>query len=257
MPEINSVESDHFYESACEIVKMTNKNLEKNTDFFFIKELQDALNDIGLEKIAEDLDLGNMHFKSVVDKKQIFRTDYSDMVEQVLKTLTCLTNQFYSESQSIKTIADSVKKFTEKYKFLNYIEISDTPDSEGFYIIRALPDINNVFSVKIAEALEKIIREVSISTEWQGDKSFIDAFINELGEKQLSNIKKIGVNLNNIKTKFFDVKYDIIMKKALDSLVKIVGEKTHDSFAVATLDDIINKNYLITSPRIATFALSI
>jgi len=241
MPEINSVGSDEFYKAVHELVLMTVKYLERNADFFFIREFQYALNDIGLGTIGENLDLNRRQSEYIAGKTQTLQIDNSGLVEHVLKALTFLLNRTLSEEQAIKTVADSIKNFEGKYKFLNYIEMSDTPDSKGFYIIRALPDINNVFSAGIAEALQKIIREVSISIEWEGEESFIDAFKSELGEKQLSEIEKIGVNLSHIQTTLSRMKHEEITKKALDALVKIVGERTHESFAVVTIDNIIKK----------------
>jgi len=220
---------------------MTVKYLERDADFFFIKELQDALNDTGLGAIVEKLNLSCRQLEYIVDRTQTLRIDNSELVEHVLKALTFLLNRTLSEVQAIKTMADSIKNLEGEYKFLNYIEISDTPDSEGFYIIRALPDINNVSSAGIAEALQKIIEGVSISTEWEGEESFIDAFKSELGEKQLSKIEKLGVNLSYIQTRLSRMKHKEITKKTLDALVKIVDGRTHESFAVATLDDVIKK----------------
>jgi hypothetical protein len=241
-PEMDFVESDDFREAVNELVKMTVKKLEGNADFFFIKEFQDALKDIGLERIVERVDLSDMQLEYIVDSKKILRSDNSDVVEHVLKALTCLLNRLLSEAQSIKIMADSVRMLEEKYKFLRYIEVIDTPDSEGFYVIRALPEINNAFSTRIAEALQELISEVSILIEWEGEESFVDVFKNELGEEYLSKIEKMGVNLSYIQTVLSRQEHEIITKKTLDALVKIVGEKTHESFAVATLDDII-KNF--------------
>ncbi len=241
-PEMDFVESDDFREAVNELVKMTVKQLERNADFFFIKEFQDALKDIGLEKIAERVDLSDMQLEYIVDRKKVLRTDNSDVIEHVLKALACLLNRLLSEAQSIKTVADSVRQLEGKYKFLRYIEVIDTPDSEGFYVIRALPDINNAFSTRIAEALQELISEVSISIEWEGEESFVEVFKNELGEEYLSKIEKMGVNLSYIQTVLSRQEHEIITKKTLDTLVKIVGEKTHESFAVAALDDII-KNF--------------
>ena len=241
-PEMDFVESDDFREAVNELVKMTVKQLERNADFFFIKEFQDALKDIGLEKIVERTDLSDMQLDHIVDRKKILRIDNSDVVEHVLKALVCLLNRLLSEAQSIKTVADLVRQLEGKYKFLRYIEVIDTPDSEGFYVIRALPDINNAFSTRIAEALQELISEVSISIEWEGEESFVEVFKNELGEEYLSKIEKMGVNLSYIQTVLSRQEHEIITKKTLDTLVKIVGEKTHESFAVAALDDII-KNF--------------
>ena len=155
MPDINSVESDEFYKAVHEFVLMTIKYLERNADFFFIREFQEALNDIGLGTIGEKLDLNRRQLKYIVDRTQMpRRIDNSEVVEHVLKALTFLLNRTIPEVQAIKTVADSIKNFEGEYKFLNYIEMSDTPDSEGFYIIRVLPDINYVFSAGIAEALQ-------------------------------------------------------------------------------------------------------
>ncbi|MCJ2534270.1 MAG: hypothetical protein LN364_03435, partial [Candidatus Thermoplasmatota archaeon] len=67
--DIDSVDSDEILQAANEIVKMTVKYLERNADFFFIREFQDALNDIGLEIVVENLDLNCMQLAYIVDRK--------------------------------------------------------------------------------------------------------------------------------------------------------------------------------------------
>ena len=237
--DINSVDSDEIIKAANEIVKMTVKYLERDADFFFIREFQDALNDIGLEIVVENLDLNCMQQAYIVDRKQTLKIDHSEVAEHVLKALAFLLNRTLSEMQAIKIVADSVKKLQEKYEFLENIEMSDTPDSESFYVIRALPAINNVFSARMAEAIQKIIGEVILSIEWDEEEPFIDAFKNELGEEQLAKIEKMGVKLSQIQLALSQLEHEIITKKALDALVIIMGEKTHESFAVATLDNMI------------------
>jgi len=106
-PEINSVESDEFYKAVHELFLMTVKYLERNADFFFIREFQDALNDIGLGTIGENLDLNRRQLEYIFDRTQTLRIDNSGLVEHVLNALTFLLNRTLSEVQAIKTVADS------------------------------------------------------------------------------------------------------------------------------------------------------
>jgi hypothetical protein len=242
-PSINYVEPDNFYRAIEDLIKKTVRYLERNADFFFIKEFQEAINNIDDLVLKEkDISLGQMQFEYILERKQIHNEiEYSKVVEKVIRALTSLLNRIFPEKQAIKTIITSIKRLEEKYDFLKHIEITYKPDSKAFYIIRVLPDINNVQLAVIGEAIQKLVEELIRSIEWKHKESFIEVFKIELGPEYLSQIKRMGVKLDHIDEVLRRQGHELLFKKTLEVLIDLVSNKASKSFAVASIDTIIEK----------------
>ena len=66
------------------------------------------------------------------------------------------------------------------------------------YSVRTKFDNNdNVFSPELAKVVQQLIEKIGKLTDFETRQSFIEDFKIELGDEQLSKIKKIGVNLDN------------------------------------------------------------
>jgi len=242
LPDIDSVESSVFYKFINDLIRYAVRHLKRGADFFFIRELREAIDDIADLKLEQKgIDLRHMQVQYIVNRKQVLKIKNSEVIENLIRVLTCLLKKILPEKQAVKTVTNSVRKLERNYDFLKYIEMGDTPNSEGFYAIKVLPDINNVFSVKMAEAIEKLIGEVSTSIVWDAKESFIESLENELGEEQLSRIKKMGVNLSHIKTVLLQKGHEEVAGKALEALVTVVGRATSEGFAIVTADKVIKK----------------
>jgi len=241
MPDIDSVEATEFYKAINDLIKMTVRHLERNADFFFIKELHEAIDDIdGLVLNDEKLDLGFMQFEYIAEKKQALDIKNSEITEQVIKALIYLTNRKFPEAEAIKTVDAAVKELEKNYGFLKNIQIYTTPDSKGIFEIRVLHDINKVWIFTMGETLQKLIEEVGKSVTWDADRSFIEVFKNELGEEHLATITKMGVNLDQIKLVVLQQGHEQVVKKTLETLVNIISKRTSKGFAMATVDTVLN-----------------
>lgn len=239
-PEVDSVESEDFFKGVNDLFKSTIRYLENNADFFFIKEIKEAIMDIDESILKEKgIDFDVMQMKYIVDKKQILNIDKSEVVEHVIVSLTGVLNRIYTETQVFKTINNSIMKLEKKYDFLKYIEITDKPDSEGFYNISALYNINNVHLAALGEAIQDILTEIGKQKEWETRESFIEGFKNELGEEYLSKIKEMGVSLSYIQNELLRLENEVVVKKALNVLIDLLSKKTSIGFAVASVDNII------------------
>ena len=242
IPDIDSVKPNVFYKALNDIIKSVVKYLKGKTDLFFIKEFQEALDyNVNLKMKQEGIDLNLMEFEYTIDRKQTLKTDNSEVMENVIRVLTCLLNRVFPEKQAIGSMINIVKKLGGEYDFLKYIEITDNEDSKGSIIIKVWPDIDTVFSTKMAEAIEKLIWEVNASVEWDAEESFIECFKNDLGEEQLSKIEKMSVNLDHIQTALLQKNHEKLVKKSLDALVAVVGRMTSEGFAIVAVDKAIKK----------------
>jgi hypothetical protein len=242
MPEINSVESDVFFKAVKELISTIVRDLDRTADFFFIREFRGALdNVIHLDLEKKGINLSRMQFRYIDNRKEELKIKNLDVVEHVIGALAIIVNQIIPEEETIKTMITTIKKLEMKYGFFKYIEITDKPDNEGFYYITVLPEMNNIRLAVVGEAIQRLIGDVGKLVVWKDKKSFIEAFENELGEKHLLNIKKMGVQLSRIETASPQLEHDELARKSIQTLIDIMSDKTSKSFALATMDSIIKK----------------
>ena len=239
--EIDLVDTAKFYNAVRDIMEMTVKYVKEKANFFFIKEVQEALNDIyDLNLKEQNIDLNLMQFQFIVDKKQEVKMKNSEMVEIVISALNNIINQKFPGAQKTKTMINSIRKLGKKYDFLKHVEISDEPTSGGFYLIRSLPGINNAHPIDVAEAIQKIICDIGESLDWKDGESFIESLKREIGEKHLA-LEGMGVNLEHIKFVLMRQGHEVLVKKTLEALIDTVSKNTSEGFAVVTIDTAIGK----------------
>lgn len=239
--EIDLVDTAKFYNAVRDIMEMTVKYVKEKANFFFIKEVQEALNDIyNLNLKEQNIDLNRMQFQFIVDKKQEVKMKNSEMVEIVISALNNIINQKFPGAQKTKTLINSIRKLGKKYDFLKHVEISDEPTSEGFYLIQALPGINNAHTVDVAEAIQKVIYDIGESLDWKDGESFIETLKREIGEKHLA-LEGMGVSLEHIKFVLMRQGHELLVKKTLEALIDTVSKNTSEGFAVVAIDTAIGK----------------
>lgn len=239
--EIDLVDTAKFYNAVGDIIGMTVKYIEENANFFFIKEVQEALNGIyDLNLKEQNIDLNLMQFQFIVDKKQEVKMKNSEMVEIVISALNNIINQKFPGAQKTKTMINSIRKLEKKYDFLKHVEISDEPTSGGFYLIQALPGINNTHPIDVVEAIQKIICDIGKSLDWKDGESFIESLKREIGEKHLA-LEGMGINLEHIKFVLMRQGHEVLVKKTLEALIDTVSKNTSEGFAVVAIDTAIGK----------------
>jgi len=238
--EIDLVDPAEFYDAIEYIMEKTVKNIKEKANFFFIREVKEELNDVyGLNLEERSIDLRRMQLQFIVDKSQEFQIKNSEMVEIVIGALNNLINRKFPETQKTKNIVESIRELEEKYDFISYVEIINEPTSGGFHLIRVLPSINKVSPLIVSEAIQKLIHDVGKSLDW--NKSFIESLEEELGEKRLAEIEKMGINLKHINFILMRQEHKILVEKALEALVYVIGKDTSNDFAVGAIDAAIEK----------------
>ena len=241
MPDMDYVEHDELYRALDDVIKSAVRHLKRKADYFFIREFKEIFDGIpGLDIEKEGISLNQMQLEYIVDRTNIFRLIHSEIIENVIKTLICLLNKVNPEKQAIDMMITSVEKLKQRYSFLKYVDISPKPDSNGFYTIGAMSGINNVSSAKVSDVIQKLIEEIGMLINWENEKeAFNDAFKKELGEEQLGNLQRLGINLNHIQTMMAKKEHENIAKNTLKALVVVVGRFTSEGFAIITIHNAI------------------
>ena len=113
-----------------------------------------------------------------------------------------LTVDEHPESSTLPKITHSTTFLLDALRNINVnIKIDKSQYTEGADAISIMPEVNSVESYKLGKAIREIIK---MTHKHLGDKSynFIEEFKNKLGDKYLSEIEKIGVNLHFLELKF-------------------------------------------------------
>jgi hypothetical protein len=240
--DIDSIESQIFYKSLNDIIIHTVRYLKRKADYFFIKEFKEFIDRIDNLKMDQvGIDLSHMQLQYIVDRRKVLKIDNAEVVENVVSALIRLVRKILPEKQALITIKEVIKNLEEKYDFFKNITISETPNIFGSYPVLISPEINNVHSHIISEAVTDLIEDVGRSTEWENEAEFIATFKAELGDDALSKIEKIGVNLNHIQIILLRQGHESLVKKALEAIIDLIDERTSKGFAVVTIDTIINE----------------
>ncbi|MBN2602513.1 MAG: hypothetical protein JXA91_00070 [Candidatus Thermoplasmatota archaeon] len=237
---INSVDPQEVFVAVEEILKFTVKDLKKSADYFFIREFQEAVDDIDHLRInTEDMNLGVMQLEYIIDRKQSQLMKKNELIFNVLKALIFSLNRYYNDEKVIEIIKESIEYLKDVYVFLDYVRISKKTDGEGFYLIDVGGEINDTLSYILTEGMQKFLEYTINKTDLENKNSIIDDLKKDLGEKNLNEIENFGVKLDRIRIEKSRYEEKDIIKKSLESLIKVIGMRTSDKFAVTVISHIL------------------
>ena len=133
---IDQIDTEEYFKAIHEFIKITVKYLKRNADYYFIREFQEAIENIpGLNLNETGLDLSYMQFQYIVDTKHTRRSEYNILFENVISSLAMVVNSIYPEKDTIIILKNSVDKLKQTDSLFNHIIIGGVKDSEGFYKI--------------------------------------------------------------------------------------------------------------------------
>lgn len=239
-PEINAIEPTLFYKAIEEIIQKTVQHLERNADFYFIREFQQAIHDIDDFVLQEEnINLGFMQHQYIAYRKKALRIKNSQVMKYVFEALLRTLSYKTPIKQAFRNLVVLMEKLTSKYDFLDYIQLSEIQDSEDLFSIESQPDIDNIWSGQIANAIETIVEQIGKSSDWERYDVFLNDFKIELGRERLNELETIGVNFHRIQSEITRTKFDVLVEKILEVLIQIISEKTSQAFAIVIIDKIL------------------
>jgi len=89
-----------------------------------------------------------------------------------------------------------LKKVDAKFNFLKYVKIDSTRYSDGINAISIMANIDDVNSLDMGRAIQKLLEEIIKTLGDAGGQYFIDEFKNSLEKCYLVQIEEMGVNLH-------------------------------------------------------------
>jgi len=245
-PEIDKVDPSNFLNCIKDIADYSTKEIGENADFFFIRELRDNLK-YENEPIVRDLllNLNARQHEYIFNRKEeirrgkiFFDIKNSDIVEPVIKSLIYLLSKINSNNLAEEKVISILNKYKESYNFLNYIKINYNAEDKSLIFIETREELDDISSLTMAEALEKIIEEIGKLSTDDLAQSFIDDFKIVLGENNTHKLIRLGVDFTNVKNA---IKYQNrrIAIKVLKSLIDVLSQKTTRNNAITMIGETI------------------
>ncbi|MCK4902277.1 MAG: hypothetical protein KAS76_02885, partial [Thermoplasmatales archaeon] len=104
-------------------------------------------------------------------------------------------------SSSIMVVNDVIKKFQERFEFLNKIKIDSEQFSKGNDGVVVSPEIEDVNSSELGRGIQKVVEDLTISLGEEAGENFIEIFKKRLGKAYVLRIEEMGVNLHLMELK--------------------------------------------------------
>ena len=122
-----------------------------------------------------------------------------DVVRRVLNALFAVAGRRTLDSYAIMVINTVIKKLELDYDFLKGVELQESAHLEGKEVAITIPSsINKVDSAKVGDAIDTLIRVVYLDLKDDAGVYFISEVKERLGEEHAEDIRKLGVDLDQI-----------------------------------------------------------
>ena len=215
----NKLSSKNLKNCIKDIFELTIKHLQRDADYFFIREFKEAVNKIDdFHLDYNELDLNKLQFKYIINRKEDLKIKNSKIftiiIEAFLNTINKLSNNLESYS-IIKSIFNSSYN---QFEFLKAIEFKNEKNQKSYYDISIDPSIDYIPSYQISKAIVYLIRQIGYKIDTENKSIYIDTLKKEINNENLLLLKKIGVNLNLIDISIFKVGFDNVLNKILSTI---------------------------------------
>ena len=228
---INNISPTLFNKALDSIMKTTINLLGRTADFFFIREFDEAISQIkGLDLMGRGIDLSTLQFQYIVERQQESRTNNTELIEGTLRALTTTLHYFLPKKEVFPFLLSILKKLENRYPFLKYLQLRDSSEVDRTHLFQALPLIDNEDPYNISDAIQDIILEIGWTLGWEKGEEFIDHLRGELLEEEYGRLKKIGVNLENLKIMLLKQGHGILIKKTIDVLSEIISTTPNSKY---------------------------
>jgi hypothetical protein len=237
---INKIGSDYLNKILKDIIELTIRYLKRDADYFFIKEFKEAIGSTEEFDLDEnDIDLNLMQFKYIVNRKQILTYKNSEILSSLVKGLQKMIIRYYSYDDTFDMMNRAINDSYKKFDFLESIKIFKSTDSNKLFKTDITSDIDNIPSYQFAKAINTIIEDIGRSLDPKIEDDFIEILKKELEIDDLLSLKKIGVNLNNIKHVLSKPDFDMVIKKIFNVLFSILNEEKSPDVSAQIIENIL------------------
>ncbi len=185
--EINSIDKEEIGATIQKIVQEVLLNYDEKETFLIMEKIRNQISAEYCQKLKE---IG-VNFDAIKLKHTL-------LIKKVLRNLLDILSESSTKSYAILVLNNIMKKFSEKFDFLNLIKINSLQLSEGIDAIEVSSEINSISPIEIGRAIQKIMENVSTSLGEEAGSDFLDMFKKRMGKAYILRMEEIGVNLHMI-----------------------------------------------------------
>lgn len=185
--DINSIDKNEIGATIQKIVQEVLLNYDEKETFLIMEKIRNQISADYCQKLKE---IG-VNFDAIKLKHTL-------LIKKVLKTLLDILSESSTKSYAILILNNIIKKYSEKFDFLNLIKINSLQLSEGIDAIEVSNEINSISPIEIGRAIQKIMENVSTSLGEEAGSNFLSMFKKRMGKAYILRMEEIGVNLHMI-----------------------------------------------------------
>ena len=255
-PELNQVEEAQMLSALHDLVRKSVVEMKEKADFFFIREFQDAFEDIQPVKrtITDDIPLNIMQHEYLVNRTQTLSLEKNQLLINLIYVLLSIENSYLSERESVELMKDSLQELLSKFPFFNSVSIIKNPDAKGYYTVEVRDDVQKIPTYQFADAIYHLILQIGTKLKIKDSEEFRNKLKYKLGERNTELLQKLNVPINKLHIKTSSFSKKDILSQLIDALILIIGERTSKLFAVAVmiklLDNVKEGNWILSDIHI-------
>jgi translation elongation factor EF-1beta len=245
--EIDGADADSLGKAINDIFDSMIKTMGKNVGYYYIKEIQEDLEkEIGsfFNEFEVNLNIKQQeHLLEIMQNSIIKIQDIknSEVFNIVLTGIARLLNRKISESFTIDTVMDSIKKLEGQYDFLKFICIDEKRESQNPYGANINPEIDNILIAERGEVIQRILEEIGKASDLQARQFLGEKFEMVLDSRELGKIKRIGVKLDKIDKILRKEGHQLILSEIFQIILDVIEKKISIEFGVKYIDAMIIK----------------
>lgn len=188
--DVDKADSSEVGAAIQRIVQELNNYYADKGGFNLIEKLKNQLS----SDYIFQLEMIGINLEVIQLKKEL-------VIKHVIIALIDALSRSSNPSSSIMVVNDVIKKFQERFEFLNKIKIDSEQFSKGNDGVVVSPEIEDVNSSELGRGIQKVVEDLTISLGEEAGENFIEIFKKRLGKAYVLRIEEMGVNLHMMELK--------------------------------------------------------
>ena len=241
-PELNQISQKEVFAALHDLVKRSVREMKEKADFFFIREFQDAFEDLETvhTSVTEDIPLEEMQHEYLVNRTHTLSLEKNQLLINLIHALLSISNKTLSEKQSVQLMQESLIELLPKFPFFHSVDIVKNVETKGYYTVEITGNIQKIPTYQFADSLYQLILKIGTKLNIENPESFRNQMKQKLGQRNTELLRKLNVPIDNLHISTSSVLKKDIMHSLIEALLNIVGDRTSQLFAVAVMIKMIN-----------------
>ncbi len=240
--KLNFVDEQQVFSALHDLVRKSVHEMKEKADFFFIREFQDAFEDIepAHKKVTNTLPLNEMQHEYLINRTQTISLEKNQLLVNLIHALLSIENKILSERESVQLMKQTLRELLPKYHFFHSIDIIKNPDEKGYYTVEINGNVQTIPTYQFADALYNLILAIGTKLKIKNAIEFQQTLKRKLGERNTDLLRKVNVPIDQIYISTSSITKKDIIRQLVKSLIIIIGDRTSHLFAVAVMKKIIS-----------------